>query len=145
MHAADEAQLVGMLGELGEEVGGHRTLLPCWRNGNASDPSLAGVGDQLWLVVEGFQVRRPALHGEKDHAPGPCGQERRLGEQRALVRRHRLGREAGERQVPEADARAFEQVATAEAGGTADVVAIGPRAVIRHGCSPTEMRNNHLR
>jgi hypothetical protein len=73
---------------------------------------LAGVGEELRLVVEGIDVRGAAGREDEDHLPGPGGEVPRPGGERvgAGGRRLRLGPEAGQRQGPEAAGRPVQQL-----------------------------------
>ena len=93
------------------ELGGGRDQLAFAR------PRLAGVGDELGLVIKGVEVGRAALHGEEDDAFGAGGEVRGLGLERALVRRGGAGAQAGEGEVAEAGGDALEHVAARQGEG----------------------------
>ncbi len=83
VHAVDDAQVVGVLGQLGKTSEIHSPDSPCWANLNGEPSSLAPPRSrptvdrlarllvQLGLVVEQIDVRRPAVHAQEDDALGP--------------------------------------------------------------------------
>ena len=124
MHAAQEAEVVGVFRDVGEGLGNPQAALAArFELGGGRDqlafawPRFAGVGDELGLVIKGVEVRRAALHREEDDAFGAGGEVRRLGQERALVRRRRTGAEAREGEIAEAGGDALEHVAAREGEG----------------------------
>ena len=113
VHAADDAQLVGLLGQQGKHLRNPEPRLAVLGEleGGAEQPGPAAVAPdgrglarslvQRGLVVEQVDMRRPAVHAQEDDALGPCGEMRRLGaERRRRCVRRRLSprhREPGRR------------------------------------------------
>ena len=131
------AQLVGVLGQLGEQLGDPQAALAVlaetprraqqlgrWARGPAD--RLAVVGGQLRLVVEGIDVRRPALHAQEDDALRPRREVRLLRRQRDRALLRRPGREAGEGEVAEAGGGRFQRGATRKATGRDFVIMTAP-------------------
>ena len=128
LHAADDAQLVGVRGDLGEQLGDPEPALAALlelpgrahqlRAGDAARPGrrLAVGRGELRLVVERIDVRRCPVHAEEDHSIGSGREMRGLRRKRRVLRarpgRHR--RQAGERQVAEPGGDSLQQVATRE-------------------------------
>ena len=120
-HGADEAEIVGALGDLGKQLADPQAGLPALLEfpvGLFEKLHLAPVllregvehflrhligrvvvGDELRFVVEGIHMRDAAAHVEKDHALGARREMRGLGRER-IVGRGRCGeqlrKDAGE-------------------------------------------------
>ena len=121
VHAAQEAHFIGVLGDLREGFRNPQAALAALlelRDGRhelALVTRLASVGNQLGLVVEGVEVRRPALHGEEDDALGARREMRLLGCERLV--HHGPRRERGEGQPAEAAGDGGERGAARPLGG----------------------------
>ena len=98
VHGTDQAQVVGVLADLRQQFRdpqpaftsalelpgrGHQTAA-------TAPASRTGRIRELWLVVKRIQVRRTALHAQKDHTLGFAWEVRCLGRQRMSLANARL-------------------------------------------------------
>ena len=90
LHAIDDAEGVGMLGDLGKQVRDPEAALAVLLEfpgrseqlgggGLSLADRFAGVARELRLVVEGIDVRRATFHAEEDDPPGRGGKCGALG------------------------------------------------------------------
>ena len=87
LHRAQQAEVVGMVRDIREELGNPEPALSVLRKlpfraeqlGAGTYRRRARFGSELGLVIEGIDVRRPAAHAEKDDALRPRREVRRLG------------------------------------------------------------------
>jgi hypothetical protein len=85
MHAVDEAQVIGMFGQVWEQVRNPQAALPVLAESPGGRQQrhhlaglmavrLAGIGVQLRLVIEGVNVGWPAVHEQENHPFGSWGE-----------------------------------------------------------------------
>ena len=115
-HAAQHADVVGVLGDICEDLGDPLPALAVLREFErrceqlSFFAGLAAVGLELRLVVERVHVRRAALHREEDDALRLRGEMRRSHRERRPARGIRVACEALEREPAEAGGDGFENV-----------------------------------
>src|ERR1017187_3502612 len=106
-HAIQQAQVVGMLLEIGKKVGDGKAALSAPGELEGRSHERAGLSctlgsREIGTVVEGLVLARSALHVQKDHALGPGRKHGSLWRQRIGAQRSSRCGEIGQREVAEA-------------------------------------------